>query len=65
LNFLGLGISEVVHEDLLGERQRPAEASAADGHSVGERGVHAGHEIGRRLRSHSHVALLWLTQAVM
>ncbi len=65
LEVLGLGIAEVVHEDLLGERERSAEASAADGHSVGERGVHAVHEIDRRLRSHSHVALLWLTQAVM
>ena len=38
---LALRVEEVVEEDLLGERERPAEALAADGGALGERGVDA------------------------
>ena len=41
LEVLALGIAEVVDEDLLGERQRPAEAPATGRDPVGERAVHA------------------------
>ena len=39
------GVGEVVDEDLLGQRQRPAEALAGSGDTLGERGVDALDEI--------------------
>ncbi len=53
--LLGLGIAEVVHQDLLGEGEGTAEAAAPDGSAVGEGRIHAPHQLDRRLRSHSHV----------
>ena len=55
LELLGLGVAEVVHQDLLGEGEGAAEAPAPDRGPVGERRVYAPHQIDRRLRSHSHV----------
>ena len=65
LELLGLGIAEVVHQDLLGEGERTAEAPAPDGGAVGERRVHAPHQIDRRLRSHSHGGPPFLTVVPM
>ena len=53
--LLGLGIAEVVHQDLLGKGEGTAEAPTPDGSAVGEGRIHAPHQLDRRLRSHSHV----------
>ena len=53
LELLALGVGEVVDEDLLGERQRPAEPLAADGDPVGE--------AWRRRRSTSSIGVLAVT----
>ena len=47
LEVLAVRVDEVVDEDLLGERQRPAEALAADGRPLGQGGVDALDELDR------------------